>query len=192
MSELALGYVAATNQFLVALSPDTLPNTYGVDDDPVTALGSIDHAPDDDDLPGHAHSDSHTIYHHVREALYHISAEDPDVPAKFPENITDMSSISIIKHGPLITAKGIRAADLVIESEGASETDTLVVQYLPSGDAVDNTTLTFVSDDPAVATVDASGVVTAVALGSTTITITVTGLTLSTTASVDIVAPEGA
>lgn len=183
MSKLVLGYVKATGIFLVALNPDTLPATYGDPATPVTALGNIDHTPVADGLPGHEHDVSHTIFHHVREVLYKRSAANPALTALFPDNITDMASIKIMRHGPLISAEGLKATDLVIV---VGATAPIVTKYLPTGTVAVANKLTYVSSNPAVATVNASGVVTAVAPGTATISATVTGLTLTTNVGIKV------
>lgn len=96
MATLNMGYVAATGEILVAST--TIPGTY--EGNPVTALPQVTHAEDGDSLPGQEHDVSHTIYHHVREALYHRSHADPSEAAMFPENITDMQRIKIVRYEP--------------------------------------------------------------------------------------------
>lgn len=55
-------------------------------------IGTFQHD-DEDDLLG---SDvSHVLYHHVRDALYKRSRENPAVAGFWPDNITDMAGITI-------------------------------------------------------------------------------------------------
>lgn len=54
-----------------------------------TSIGSFQH-------PDATYPDSYVIYHGVRELLYHTTPANPPAKgAKFPNNITDMASVSI-------------------------------------------------------------------------------------------------
>lgn len=68
-------------------------------------IGLFDHVSDpDDELGGVADKDdNHVIYHHVQKALYARSAADPSQMAMFPDNITDMASITIVLPEPVNT-----------------------------------------------------------------------------------------
>lgn len=122
-----------------------------------------------------AYAGSHVLYHHVRDALYH-------------EGIYDMQSVEIIKHGPQWDTVGLRVTELEeIEEE---DTATLEIKYLPSLDTATNSHFTYESSDPEVATVSTAGVVTGVAEGTATITVTHKDLDISVEVPVTVVTPE--
>lgn len=161
-----LGLLALSKTVLVAISPDTLPAT--VEGETVISLGTFDHTHDiGDNLPGQDFGPSHVVYHHVRETLYHRKASDPTETAKHPEGIYDMQSYDIVPHGPLASATGIKVLP-VTATVGAAAT-AMPVKGLPTGTALNANTLNFVSADTAIATVAATGAVTGVAEGTTTI-----------------------
>lgn len=120
------------------------------------------------DVAGKA-ADNHTLFHHVRDILYNSSAAAPATPAAHPDGIYDMQGVKIIRHGPAINAEYLTAAALTVADPG---TVTAVIKYQPADVNAANADFTFVSGDVTKATVNAAGVVTGVANGSTTITAT--------------------
>ena len=164
-----LGYVAATKTASVTLSPDALPG--GAVD-----LGTFDHDTDDVDA----------LYHHIRDVLYKRSSEDPSNAAGFPFNITGMGDISIVYYGDAIVAKFLTAAAITVVE---AATDTIAIKYQPADADATNADFTFVSADEGVATVDAAGVVTGVAAGTTKITATHTNGGMSVVVDITVNAP---
>lgn len=147
-----LGYNGTTRVAPITLAPDALPGG-------AVSLGQFEYADGDID----------TMYHHVRDALYGRSAADPSQTAGHPFNIIDMQGVSIERHGPGILAEYITAPAVTV---APLATQAIVLTYQPMATVATNAHFTFVSANPAVATVNASGVVTGVAAGSTTVTAT--------------------
>ncbi|RWB40542.1 MAG: hypothetical protein EOQ44_25100 [Mesorhizobium sp.] len=79
-----------------------------------------------------------------------------------------MQAVSIQVSGSL-AAEYLTAAAVTVADPG---TVAIVIKYQPANVNAVNSDFTFVSANPAVATVDAAGVVTGVANGSTTVTAT--------------------
>lgn len=132
------------------------------------SIGSFNHPDENDNLQ---YSGNHVIFHHVRDLLYKRSAVDPTEPAKFPNNITDMSSIVIEIEGViLVTNLSITPSTIEIAE---SATEQLTVTPYPS-DATDPT-VEYESEDEAIATVSESGLVEGVLAGTTNIIVTATG-----------------
>ena len=115
--------------------------------------------------------DIEVFYHHVRDALYH---RKPDgAPGFWPENETDMQRITILGEvvDEPVAVTGVTLAPATANvAEGATVQLTATVAPANASDA----SVTFESDDEAVATVDEDGLVTGVAAGEATITVTTT------------------
>lgn len=124
-------------------------------------VGEFDH-------PDLTYPDSLVIFHGVRDLLYRRSHTNPANIAMFPKNITDMARVKIDAE-PMIEVASVsltpETASVVI---GA--TQQLTATVLPADAAIK--TVKYVSSDPTKATVNASGLVTGVAAGTTTITVT--------------------
>lgn len=113
--------------------------------------------------------ESHVFFHHVRDALYKRSAANPALTAMFPNNITDMHNIRITTD-----VAGVNAgADFALE---VGETKQLTLTFTPA-ELENDQAVAYSSSDATKATVSATGLVTAVAEGSATITISVGGET---------------
>lgn len=114
--------------------------------------------------PDPVYPGSTVMWHAIRDVLYKRKASNPAQVAMFPENITDMdhTSITVLKATSIdITAAG---GDLAVGATRQS-----VVTVLPAG-SVDAGGVTYESSDPTKATVSATGLITAVAIGTATIT----------------------
>lgn len=117
------------------------------------------------DHPDPVYPGSVVLYHGVRDVLYHF-------------NQLDMQAVSIeLAEGVVASyVTGIDVSwggrDLRLNDE-LYQSDYLNARAWPPGAA--NTSLTYASSNPGVATVSADGKVTAVAVGETTITITAPG-----------------
>lgn len=144
-------------------------------------IGDFYHQAAQDDLGDNPASteladENHVFYQHVRDALYKRSAANASNTAMFPNNITDMASITI-----LTDVAGVNAgADF---SLAVSETRQLYPTFTPAELANDQA-VTYASADPTKATVSSTGLVTAVATGSSVITVSVGGETDTVTVTV--------
>ena len=119
-----------------------------------TSLGAIDHDHVDDPL---GVVDNHVMYHHVRDKLYAAGYLDPSAWTIYIDKVIAVDRVNLTP------------ATLTI---AALATSQLTEQVLPSDATVQ--TVTYVSSDPTKATVSAGGLVTGVAAGTTTITVTTT------------------
>ncbi|MFV0357794.1 MAG: Ig-like domain-containing protein [Bacteroides thetaiotaomicron] len=113
--------------------------------------------------PDAVYPDSVTIFHGVRDLLYKRSAANPANTAMFPENITDMHNVTI--HVTRVEGLSVAPATASIAVAGTQ-------QLTPTLDPVDATIVEvmYSSSDEAIATVDATGLVTGVSAGVATIT----------------------
>lgn len=99
-----------------------------------------------------ANSANHTLFHHVQDLLY-------------DEDVLDMQSITIVRK----RLTGLSSSPATT-TKAAAATQQITNTFTPTDAA--NRTVTYVSSDPTKATVSASGLITAVATGSATITVT--------------------
>lgn len=135
-----------------------------------TKITEFDHGVDLDTLP--RASVSHVLYHHVQDALYFVKdGQSPIEVGFFPDNITDMASvvISLDETLPPVVPTSVTVAPATVNLV-VGATQQLTPTVLPA-DATDKS-VTYVSSTPATATVNAAGLVTAVAAGTTNITVT--------------------
>lgn len=128
------------------------------------AIGTFEH-------PNITYPDSVVIYHGVRDLLYKRKHANPAQAGAFPNNITDMSSISIqttlvLPVVPLVSIDSTTPAGNL----AVAATRQITTAFTPTN-ATDKR-LTYTSSHPTRATVSASGLVTGVAVGAVTITIT--------------------
>lgn len=146
---------------LVIVQPDSvaIPADYH-------KIGTFDHGDNNStDTP----DGSHVIWHHVRDALYFTKSTAPAPGVAFwPENITDMQSVVITFKKPVGVAGVVLTPPTV--SVAVAATTQLVAAVSPADAA--NKAVSYTSSDPAKATVSATGLVTGVAAGETTITVT--------------------
>ena len=122
-----------------------------------TDIGSFDHVADIDDNLGSDYN--HVVFHHVRDLLYH-------------QGVLDMQRVSITV--PVETID-VTPATKTIDLSNAEQHKVEATFIPPFATA---TAVTFVSSDPTKATVNAdTGLVTPIAVGTTTITATANGKT---------------
>lgn len=172
MARYQIAYHKNTKHAVVQLYGDGLPANEG--GQAYINIGDFYHQSAQDDLGDNPASseigdENHVFYHHVRDALYKRSAANASNTAKFPENITDMASIKIT----IDAVKNNVSIDVTPATKTltvAAPTQQLTTAFTPS-DSTDQR-LTYVSSDPTKATVSATGLITRVANGSTTITVT--------------------
>ena len=142
----------------------------------VVDIGEFEYAP----------GDINTFFHHVRDALYH---RKPDGASGFwPENETDMQRITILSEvtPDPVAVTGVELAPTTANvAEGA--TVQLTATVVPAN--ATDVSVTFESDDEEVATVDEDGLVTGVAAGETTITVTTTDGEFTDTSVVTVTEP---
>jgi len=162
-----IAYHKNTKKAVIQLSGDQLPATEG--GQAYINIGTFVHADTEAAVADLEHDVNHVFYQHVRDALYKRSAANASNTAMFPNNITDMASITIlmdsIKNNVSISTTPATATLTV-----AAPTVQLVTAFTPTDST--NQALTYVSSDPTKATVNATGLVTRVANGTTTITVT--------------------
>ena len=173
MPQYQIAYHKNTKKVVIQLNGDVLPANIGgqsfINIGTFYHESSQDNLGDNPSLPGEGVlAENHVLFHHVRDALYKRSAANASNTAAYPFNITDMSGITIeidnIKNNVSIDVTPATRTLTV-----ASPTVQLVTAFTPA-DSTDKR-LTYVSSDPTKATVNATGLVTRVANGSTTITV---------------------
>lgn len=149
MASFKIWWKASTKEVKVQRDADTAPAGF-VDIKTVTHDGVTD--------PIGEYVDSHVIYHHVQDALY-------------AQGITNMQSITIVAFDQIInvTAISVDPPTANLSLSGVT-TQQLTTTFTPA--TPDNVSLTYVSSDPTKATVSNTGLVTAVAVGQATITVT--------------------
>lgn len=156
MTTLQVSYNKTTKTATVAVAGTAVPEG-SVD------VGSFDH-------PDPVYPDSLVIFHGVRDLLYRRSEADPSQIAMFPKNITDLQNIKIVQED-LIAVSGVTLAPATA-SIAVGATQQLTPTIAPADATIKD--VTYASSDEAVATVSATGLVTGVAVGSATITVTTT------------------
>lgn len=153
--------------------------TYNINYDPETRTVHVQHedvaeAPEDtvaigtfDYVPG----DINTFYHHVRDALYR---RKPDGATGFwPENETDMQRITILGEvvDEPVAVTGVTLVPAAVSVEEGATTQ-LTATVAPAN--ATNAAVTYESSAAGTATVSNTGLVTGVAAGEATITVTTT------------------
>lgn len=159
---------------MISLGAGSAPGGY-------TAIGTFDHNESDD--PISPDPDSHVFFHHVRDLLY---KHKPDGTANgvFPNNITDMAGVKIQRRA--ITALSSTPATVSLDLSNG-ETQQITNTFTPAAGALD-TTVYYKSSDPTKATVSPTGLITAVGVGTATITISTNVEGVSDTIAVTVVA----
>lgn len=126
-----------------------------------TKIGTFDHPNPSDKLGPDV---NHVLWHHVRDLLYKVKgAVLPPQGGFWPDNITDMQTVEIkIGTGP------VRATAVALTPKTKAltvgQTQQLTANFTPANTA--NKAGTYVSYDATLATVSASGLVTAVKAGT--------------------------
>jgi len=145
----------------VAAGSDALPGTG-------TNLGTFNHNEAGDQF---SKGLNHVVYHHLRDIMYRRKIADGSagVGPFWPYGFHDMSQIRIRRHGAILTSTAMTAASVSMAVAG---TATLVIKGQPGDVAVANADCSFISANPAIATVVASGLVTGQAAGNTVVTVT--------------------
>lgn len=116
-------------------------------------------------LPNYIHDDTgdklgaaenHVLYHHVRDALYDYGHMDMSIVSITLD--TEYIALTALSSSPATVTKAVAATQQVTNT------------FTPSN--ASNQEVTYTSSDVAKATVSASGLITAVASGTATITVT--------------------
>jgi hypothetical protein len=175
-----IGLNAARTIAYVTIDPEPLPVEATI------VLTDIEH--DDADDAVHAFAANHVLAHHVRDLLYKRKASDGSSGATYPNGMYDLSKVSIVKSGDLWAAEDIRITAVADLDLSDLDTATLEIKYFPSMEVADNDHFTYVSSDPSKATVSAAGLVTAVGVGTTTITVSQAATGFEATVVITVVA----
>lgn len=140
-----------------------------------TKIGTFDHPTTEDDIDPLGPAENHVIYHHVQEALYHVKAGvTPPVAGFWPDNITDMQSVSISYTPPPIAVVSIAPQSATV-TVGVAATVTNKINFTPADAASKAATVASSATGVATATYNAGTqlvTVTGVAVGTATITVT--------------------
>ena len=125
--------------------------------------------------PDPIYPESTVVYHAVRDLLYKRKDSNPAQTAMFPNNITDMAKVKIV----MAEVTGVTLTPPTVSVEEGATTQ-LTATVAPADAVIPG--VTYESSDEAIATVNASGLVTGVAEGEATITVkTNDGLYVDTT-----------
>jgi uncharacterized protein YjdB len=161
MPRYQVAYNATTKVATVQSYGDALPGS-------TVNIGSFYHDHASDDIS--PHDESHVFYHHVRDLLY---KRKPDGTANgvFPNCINDMSVISIAIDATYVAVTAISAAPATVTLDlSLAETQQITNTFTPGSPS--NTGVTYTTSDATKATVSVGGLITPVAVGSATITVT--------------------
>ena len=142
MSTTQIAYNATTKEVKLQMPGDAPGSGF-------TDLGDVNHPDPDDVLEW---SGNHVLWHHVRDALYKVGQEN-------------MQAVKITK----IPLTGISVTPATT-SKAVGATQQLTVAYAPINASLRE--VTYSTSDATKATVSASGLITAVAAGTATITAT--------------------
>lgn len=142
MATYTVGFDPLTKTATIFQEGDSIPENADI-------IGTFEHNDDEDPL---GHEKNHVFYHHVRDLLY-------------PLKVWDMQSVTILFDGS-IDVSGVTltpaTASLIVGG-----TQQLTATVTPA--VATNKNVSFTSSAPAVATVSATGLVTAVAEGTASI-----------------------
>jgi hypothetical protein len=119
-----------------------------------TVIGNFYHNGGGTDVEG-TNVGSHTLWHDIRDILYSAAGEQ------------NMQAVTIVYN--YLTGITLVVADAAMNTS-SDTTEQATITYTPT--AASNRTVTYVSSDPTKATVSATGLITAVAAGTTVITAT--------------------
>lgn len=133
-------------------------------------VGEFTHTDDSSTNDDHGYEGNHMFFHHVREALYKRSYANPANEAMFPDNITDMARVSIVQDTTYVAVAGISSTPATVSLANLA-TQQITNVFTPTTPS--NMGVAYTTSNAAVATVSASGLITAGATdGTATITIT--------------------
>lgn len=177
MSQFQIAFKLSTLSIVIQTLGDATPAGYNL-------IGTFHHGDssdllgDDPGLPsnGGVLAESHVLWQHVRDALYHVNATTGlSVPGtrQFPNNITNMQGIKITidtVYTQLTSFAVTSPASPLALSLAGAHTSQIALTFTPSG--ASNQVVTYHSSDATKATVSGSGLITGLAIGQSTITVT--------------------
>ncbi len=169
MATYQIAYHKNTKKAVIQFNGDALPAAEG--GQAYINIGTFVHADVEAAVNDLEFDVNHVLFHHVRDALYKRSAANASNTAMFPDNITDMAGITITNDTTYVALVSFVLAPDPVTLTVASPTQQLTVTPTPGG-ASNPAIASWVSSDPTKATVSATGLVTRVANGTTTITAT--------------------
>lgn len=170
MANYQIAFHLATKSAVIQAAGDAVPPAVGGTN--YNIIGTFEHADIEAALTDLEFDVNHVFFQHVRDALYHVSATTGlAVPntLQFPDNITDMAGLTITTD-----AFGVELGAAF--SLAVGDTRQLNPVITPS-DLGQGQPVTYSSSDATKATVSDTGLVTAVAAGTSTITANVGGET---------------
>lgn len=132
-------------------------------------IGEFKHDASDDAL-GHPDSHNHVFYHHVRDLMYHAGHQN-------------MQAFKIEQDTAYVALTNISSTPATVTLAPAA-TQQITNSFTPNN--ASNQAVTYSSSNPAKATVSNTGLITAVATGSATITVTTSDGALTDTVVVTI------
>ena len=147
MSRYQVAYKASTKEATIqAYGDDSISGTENIGDFYHDG-GGVDKVGDD--------SDTHVLFHHVQDLLYTVKGEQ------------NMQSIKILRKR--VTSIDATAADTALNLT-TDTSEQITTTFVPTDAA--NRGLIYTSSDPTKLTVNETGLVTAIAVGTATITVT--------------------
>lgn len=168
MPNYQIAFHLPTKHAVIQAAGDALPpNEGGV---AYNNIGTFEHADTEAAIADLEHDVNHVFFQHVRDALYHVNAVTGlrvNGTLQFPNNITDMAGLTITSD---VSGVELGAAFSLAVDETRQLAPTFTPPELENGQPI-----VYSSSDPTKATVSATGLVTAVAAGTSTITATVGG-----------------
>lgn len=170
MANYQIAFHLRTKHAVIQAAGDAVPPAEGGTN--YNIIGTFEHADVEPAIKDLEYDVNHVFFQHVRDALYHVSSiTGLAVPntLQFPDNITDMAGLTI--------STDVGSIELgVAFSLAVGDTKQLAPTFTPEGFG-DGKAVTYASSDATKATVSANGLVTAVAVGTSTITASVGGET---------------
>lgn len=146
--ELQVAYNSSTGSAVIQEVGEAVPADH-------TNVGTFEHPDTTDELGSHT---NHVVFHHVRDLLYHAGEYNM-------QRVAITSEVTL----PIQMVMGVMATPETAEIAIAG-TQQITVTFEPANPT--NQTVTYASDNEAVATVDAAGLVTGVSAGEAVITVT--------------------
>lgn len=170
MANYQIAFHLATKHAVIQLAGDALPANVGGTQ--YRNVGTFEHANVENGINDLEFDVNHVFFQHVRDALYKVNSHTGirnNSTLQFPENITDMAGLTI-SLDEIVNNISIDVTPATATLTVAAPTRQLATAFTPANSS--DKRLTYVSSDPTKATVSATGLVTRVANGTTTITIT--------------------
>ena len=170
MPDYQIAFHLRTKHAVIQADGDAVPAPVGGTN--YNIIGTFEHADVEAAVQDLEFDVNHVFHQHVRDALYHVNATTGlAVPGtlQFPNNITDMAGLTITTD-----VSGIELGAAF--SLAVGEEKQLVPVFTPA-ELANNRAVTYATSAAAKATVSATGLVKAIAAGSSTITATCDGET---------------